>query len=95
MARKRHTRSIIDPKDTVCANCQHFHRHYVKHLTWAHGEVYSQLHVGHCSFPQIKDRFKDESCPKFVHSMEAEYYAQQEQVWRECPIRNEKQEASL
>ena len=59
----------LDRGEILCANCKHFHQHYIA-MTPKH--VYP-IHVGHCSFPRMKDRMVTDACERFEHGERAEY----------------------
>ena len=53
----------IGNDETVCANCMHFHQHYV-----ADSSVIGYcvpISMGHCDFPRMKDRRAYETCRNF------------------------------
>lgn len=51
---------IIDVKEEVCANCQHFIQHYIK----IESEIVA-CNAGHCVYPRLKHR--SPCCKKCEH----------------------------
>ena len=49
--------------DAVCANCTHFHQHYVKSTFYENR--FTPIHIGHCAFPRLKDRYTTDYCDHF------------------------------
>ena len=47
----------------LCANCAHFHRHYIRAHYLIH--EYAPIHIGHCDFPNLKDKYITDSCASF------------------------------
>lgn len=45
----------------MCANCQHFHLHYIRQ-----GKRYVPLHEGHCVEPRLKPREAWDLCEFFT-----------------------------
>lgn len=55
---------IIDVKEEVCANCQHFIQHYIK----MESEIVA-CNAGHCVYPRLKHRSPcDKKCEHFERS---------------------------
>lgn len=54
---------VLDRHEGVpmCANCQHFHMHYVRS-----GKGYAKIEVGHCATPRLKDREPWDLCDYFT-----------------------------
>lgn len=47
----------IGVESTVCGNCRHFYRHYMKSGL--------PIFVGHCCYPRLKSRNVSDSCERF------------------------------
>lgn len=71
MSRRYNTREELIPyplTERVCANCRHFHQHYVqsdKNPTHA-----VPIAMGHCSYPRVKDRNTGDICHYFEYEEE-------------------------
>lgn len=46
-----------------CANCAHFHQHYV--LSRAPGHGFAPICWGHCDYPRIKNRNGLDGCERY------------------------------
>ncbi|MFR9259532.1 MAG: hypothetical protein ACLVMH_11640 [Christensenellales bacterium] len=61
---ERHCKTIcISPDERVCANCVHFHLHYVQN-TYRGG--YEPTVYGHCANKRCKNRHAGDTCPEYV-----------------------------
>lgn len=45
-------------EEKTCGTCKYFAQHYRK---WGRG--YHEVDCGHCKYPRIKKRTKDQTCP--------------------------------
>lgn len=54
----------IKDGEKVCANCAHFHQHYIAGKT-AYGVRYFPISWGHCAQPRLKGRNALDRCPRF------------------------------
>lgn len=60
---------LIGKSEAVCANCKHYHPHYVR----AH-YGYARLREGHCCYPRFKTRGDTDACGNFVLSEDEERF---------------------
>lgn len=66
MARRYDTSTELIPyplTERVCANCKHFHQHYVRSSKNSNQAVPTGM--GHCSYPRVKDRNTGDTCHYF------------------------------
>ena len=48
-------------QEKICGTCKYFPQHYRK---WGRG--YHEVDCGHCKYPRIKKRTKDQTCPHWA-----------------------------
>lgn len=48
-------------EEKVCGTCEHFAQHYRKS-----GERYYEVACGHCKYPRVKKRTRDQTCPHWT-----------------------------
>lgn len=46
-----------------CANCEHFHQHYIRGKQFVDG--LTTVNIGHCTYPRIKFREPWDTCKYF------------------------------
>ena len=51
-------KKLIKTDERVCGACKYFCQHYQK---W--GTAFHPVACGHCRYPRIKQRVKDQTCP--------------------------------
>jgi len=56
-----HLTRIPYQQDYLCGDCAHYTPHYVKI-----DGVYHSIHQGHCTFPRVKPRCDNETCPRWA-----------------------------
>ena len=54
-----------DKEVAICANCTHFHQHYVRDGTGYGLYQYIPTPYGHCVFPRMKNRNAYDTCKHF------------------------------
>ena len=52
---------IYMEQEKICGTCKYFAQHYRK---W--GKGYHEVDCGHCKYPRIKKRTKDQTCPHWA-----------------------------
>jgi len=52
---------VISMEEKTCGTCKYFAQHYRK---W--GKGYHEVDCGHCKYPRIKKRTKDQTCPHWT-----------------------------
>ena len=52
---------VINMEEKTCGTCKYFGQHYRK---W--GKGYHEVDCGHCKYPRIKKRTKDQTCPHWT-----------------------------
>ena len=50
-------------EEKTCGTCKYFAQHYRK---W--GKGYHEVDCGHCKYPRIKKRTKDQTCPCLLYT---------------------------
>ena len=50
-------KKLVEANMLTCETCKHFCQHYRK---W--GKGYYPIYCGHCKYPQIKKRTKEQTC---------------------------------
>lgn len=48
--------------EECCGNCKYFHQHYTRDKQGG----YSPLWCGHCTYPRLKNRRNEETCPHWT-----------------------------
>ena len=73
----KHTRGIINWEENreTCGNCAFFMQHYVYSLN-----RFTPMAIGHCIFPNCKDRFETETCKYFEDRAEYKKLIAEEQA---------------
>ncbi|WP_295628064.1 hypothetical protein [uncultured Intestinimonas sp.] len=51
-------KKVIKQDDLICGNCAYFCQHYRKT-----SKGFAAVGCGHCVFPRIKQRVRDQTCP--------------------------------
>jgi len=62
-------------KSPLCGSCAHFHQLYFK---YDNSIVYHPSHIGHCTYPRVKDRCTFEHCANYVSGETAAYLKEHE-----------------
>ena len=67
----KHTRGIIDwtANRETCGNCTFFMQHFIHTVG-----KFRPMYLGHCVFPNCKDRFETETCKNFTPRAEYEKF---------------------
>lgn len=55
----------IEADEAVCANCNHFHQHFVERKDRLNIRFFTPCNEGHCVFPRRKNRKPSDTCDKF------------------------------
>ncbi len=60
----------IAPDESVCANCAHFHQHYIP--SSENPEYAVAIQFGHCVYPRVKSRIVTDTCVHFAPKKESD-----------------------
>ena len=54
----------INENEPICANCVHFVQHYIYQDIY---NRYSAVHLGHCTYPRVKNKQVCDSCERWEY----------------------------
>ena len=65
---------LIDEETQCCANCAHFHQHYIRsaQVSKPHKHCFWPIGQGHCTYPRMKNRRTDDVCEYFERKQDEE-----------------------
>ena len=55
------TQRLIPQSKLICGDCKHFCQHYGRDE-----RGYYPIACGHCTFPRVKHRVRDQTCPHWA-----------------------------